>query len=365
MKIVVVGAGNGGCFTALEYAYQLLGSEIEVELVYDPDIESERVGQATFQDVPFILYRTLGFDWYNNPIHATPKSGILYEGWGKVNDKWFHPFPADNMAMHYCPWEMQQYVLNSGYFKVRKSKVLNPQDIDADYIFDCRGKPEDFGEYDELKNPTNACILAKPNWDTTNFLWSRHVATPDGWMFVIPTHEDSPSHDYCVGYVYNSHLTSREDAEKNMLEMVDVKINKHIQYKNYIAKNPIVDDRIFLNGNRLFFLEPLESSAVQTHILVARYIFNYIINRTTTARESGDNILKQIQRIQNFVLWHYHFGSRYDTPFWNYAKTLSFKDADFNILLKKIKKDDNKDLKEGYGHWTQHSIKNWYEGMTR
>ena len=112
MKIVVVGAGNGGCFTALEYAYQLLGSEIEVELVYDPDISPEIVGQATFQSVPSILYSTIGFDWYNNPIHATPKSGILYEGWGKVNHKWFHPFPAHNMAMHFCPSEMQHYILN-------------------------------------------------------------------------------------------------------------------------------------------------------------------------------------------------------------------------------------------------------------
>ena len=373
MKIVVVGAGNGGCFTALTYAQVLkdVSHTYEIELIYDPDISPEIVGQSTFQSVPAILYQTLEFDWYNNHIHATPKSGILYEGWGKVNHKWFHPFPAHNMAMHFCPSEMQQYILNSGYFKVSQSKVLNPQDIDADYVFDCRGKPTDFTDYDELINPTNACILAEPNWDTTESLWSRHVATPHGWTFVIPMKEDSPSCTGAVGYCYNSNITSREDAEKNMLEMFDVKITKHIQYKNYSAKNPIVDDRIFLNGNRLFFLEPLESSALQTHISAGRYIFDYIINRTTTARECEHNILKHIQQVQNFVLWHYYFGSQYDTPFWDYAKKLSFRDADFNIMLKKAKRLEESTLRrsdgegEKNGLWEHGYLKNWYEGMTR
>ena len=286
MKIVVVGAGNAGCFTALHYAYWTQNQEkIEVELVYNPDIQSERVGQATFQEVPDLLYKALGFDWYNNSINATPKIGILYEGWGKKKDKFFHPFPANHMAMHYCPWEMQKYVLESGYFNVRESNVLEPSNIDADYVFDCRGKPKDFTDYNELKNPTNACILAKPNWDTTKALWSRHVATPDGWTFVIPTHEDSPSYDYCVGYCYNSNITSKEDAERNMLEMFDVEITRHLQYKNYVAKNPVIDDRIVLNGNRLFFLEPLESSGVGGYLQVARWSMNSFISKSISSKE--------------------------------------------------------------------------------
>ena len=378
MKIVVVGAGNGGCFTALTYAQVLkdVSPPYEIELIYDPDISPEIDGQATFQSVPAILYQTLEFDWYNNHIHATPKSGILYEGWGKVNHKWFHPFPAHNMAMHFCPSEMQHYILNSGYFKVSQSKVLNPQDIDADYVFDCRGKPTDFTDYDELINPTNACILAEPNWDTTEALWSRHVATPDGWTFVIPMKEDSPSRSGTVGYCYNSNITSREDAEKNMLEMFDVKITKHIQYKSYIAKNLVVDDRIFLNGNRLFFIEPLESSALQTHLEWARFAYDFIIGRNIEIKEATKQMKSYIERVQNFILWHYQFGSRYETPFWDYAKTLSFKDADFNIRLKQIRKLDRGDVvapeyggevfpNSNYGCWDLSSFKLWEDGMTR
>ena len=38
------------------------------------------------------------------------------------------------------------------------------------------------------KESINAAILAKPNWDVRS-IWSRHVATPDGWTFVIPTYQ--------------------------------------------------------------------------------------------------------------------------------------------------------------------------------
>ena len=213
------------------------------------------------------MWAATGLNWYNNPMHATFKSGILYEGWGKKNDKVFHDFPLDSMAMHFCPWEMQRYVLESGLFKVTEGEV-DPKDIDADYVFDCRGKPKDFSDYEELINPTNACILGSPKWNTTEALWSRHVATPDGWTFVIPTHTTSPSNDYCVGYCYNSNITSKEDAEKNMLEMFDVEIIKHVSYNNYVAKEPIVDGRIFKNGNRLFFLEPLESSSTSVGLRI-------------------------------------------------------------------------------------------------
>ena len=367
MKVSVVGGGNAGVFSAL-FLNHVIGAE--VELIYDPTIPCERVGQATVLDPPKILHETTGFDWYNNPIHATFKSGILYEGWGQVNEEVFHPFPPDRMGMHYCPWEMQNYVLNSGLFKVIEGKI-DPKDVDADYVFDCRGKPDDYSNYEQLLNPTNACILAKPNWDTSNVYWSRHIATPDGWTFIIPTNTKSPSHTYCVGYCYNNTITSKEDAEKNMLEMFDVEISKHVNYNNYVAKNILVDDRIILNGNRLFFIEPLESSSTQTYIeVVLRF------GRTLQLEGKLDNLNHQIhtyiKHIQNFVLWHYQFGSKYNTPFWDYAKKLTFNDHVFDSKVKESIRLGWKDIHDNislgkdrdYGYWDTCSFKYWYEGMT-
>ena len=375
MKISIIGAGNAGCFTALHFAWWTRKFATEIELIHDPSVSPEPVGQATILNPPNLLFGALGFNWAENTIYATPKTGLVYEGWGKVNERVSHPFPADKMGMHYCPSEMQKYILKSGLFNVVEDDV-DPKDVDADYIFDCRGKPKDFTDYDDLINPTNACILGEPNWDTTESLWSRHIATPDGLTFVIPMKEDSPSRSGAVGYCYNSNITSREDAEKNMLEMFDVNITQHIQYKSYIAKNLVVDDRIFLNGNRLFFIEPLESTALQTHLEWARFAYDFIIGRNIEIKEATKQMKSYIERVQNFILWHYQFGSRYETPFWDYAKTLSFKDADFNIILKQIRKLDRGDVvapeyggevfpNSNYGCWDLSSFKLWEDGMTR
>ena len=372
-KVSVVGGGNAGCITALYLSWYK--KELEVELIYNPDVPCERVGQASVLDPPKLLWAATGFNWYNNPIHATFKSGILYEGWGQSNEKLFHGFPAHSMAMHYCPWEMQKHVLNSGLFKVTEGDV-DPKDVDADYVFDCRGKPKDFSDYDDLINPTNAAILAKPNWDTTKAFWSRHVATPDGWTFIIPTHSESPSHDYCVGYCYNSNITSKEDAESNLSSMFDVEIKKHLKFKNYLAKNPIVDDRIFLNGNRLFFLEPLESSSVQAYVECARFFVDYIITKKESIEQAACSAKQYIRQLQNFVLWHYQFGSKYDTPFWDYATKLSFKDKTFDAMVEYCLQTSKRDILpksyggmtselSQYGQWPANSFKVWYEGMTK
>ena len=372
-KVSIVGGGNAGCITALYLSWSI--KDLEVELIYNPDVPCERVGQATVLDPPKLLWSSIGFDWYHNPINATFKSGILYEGWGKSNDKVFHGFPANSMAMHYCPWEMQNAVLKSGLFKVIEGEV-DPKDVDADYVFDCRGKPNDYSEYDELVNPTNACLLGKPNWDTTKAFWSRHIATPDGWTFVIPTHSQSPSHDYSVGYCYNSNITQKEEAEYNFLEMFDVEVKHQVNFKNYVAKNPIVDDRIFLNGNRLFFLEPMESSSVQGYIECARFFADYIITKKSPVKRAASAAREYIKELQNFVLWHYQFGSKYDTPFWDYAKKISFKDDKFDAMLDYCKDTERVNLiPKGYGgstndysmygQWPAFSFKIWYDGMTK
>ena len=372
MKVVVVGAGNGGCFTALHWGWHTRNnSDVEVELIYNPETSPERVGQATVIDAPSLLWAATDFNWYDNSIHATLKSGILYEGWGKLNDKIYHSFPADKMAMHYCPWEMQNLVLNSGHFKVTEGEV-NPHEVDADYIFDCRGKPDDFSEYEDLKNPINACILAEPNWDTTKALWSRHVASPDGWTFVIPTHSSSPSHKYCVGYCYNSNITSKKNAENNFLNMFDVNVTKHVKFKNYIAKSPLVDGRIFKNGNRLFFLEPMESSSNQAYIAWVRMSFDYIFKYNDL--DPNETVINYVKQLQNFVLWHYQYGSKYNTPFWDYAKTFTIDDPRFYEIVDSFlnySKYDNKPIHYGglaenphYGQWDLYSWESWYKGMT-
>ena len=61
--------------------------------------------------------------------------------------------------------------------------------------------------------------------------------------------------------------------------------------------------------------------------------------------------------LQNIIMWHYQYGSKYDTPFWKYAKSLPFNpDQRFYDVA-------NGKLDEEYGQWEQWNFENWKDGV--
>lgn len=377
MKITVLGRGNAGCLTALHYGYHTRNrKDISIELLYDPGIPTERVGQATQLTPPKLLWDALGINFYNNPIEATPKFGILYENWGKKNHKFFHSFPGYEAGLHYSPNNLQDTILNSGYFDVQEKHIDNYEQIDSDYIFDCRGKPRDnWDDYHLLTNPLNSVILGEGKSKDCNQNYTRAVATPDGWTFVIPNTTQTTSY----GYLYNDGITSTKEASDNFNELfnlaeqgiyLDEKVD-NFKFQQYVAKSPIIDDRIILGGNRLFFLEPLESTAIETYLHWAQRNWSWIIDGKTTPAENTNYIHNYTYQLQNFIMWHYMYGSKYDTPFWEAAGKLKFEDSRFDSILEHAKNSTIVDLndpdneKHTYGQqWEACSFKNWYDGMT-
>ena len=293
-----MGKGLAGCFTALHYKHH--APHVEVELIHDSKIPAQTVGQATFPETPSFLWDTLEINWYDNPIKASFKTGILYEGWGKVNDKFFHPFPLSQLAVHYDTYKIQDYILQSGKFNVIDKRINNYNEIDSDYIFDCSGFPKDYNDYDMLVNPINAVLLTQKNEVDLKQYWTRTVATPDGWCFIIPL-VDSTSY----GYLYNANITEEKDAANNFKNIFDVdEIQNKMLFKNYIAKNPIIDDRIIFNGNKLFFLEPLEGTAIPAYSRWIRMIFDWIILKESNPARTTVLFQEYVRQIQNFVLYH-------------------------------------------------------------
>ena len=137
-----------------------------------------------------------------------------------------------------------------------------------------------------------------------------------------------------------------------------------------MAKNPIIDDRIILNGNKLFFLEPLEATAIGCYLNWLRLTWDWIMEGTKTATEISDDLHGYIAEVNNFITWHYQYGSKYNTPFWKAAKKITFKDSAFDDTLARAKQFSLADLlKEGdvdeYGQWSSWNFKYWNDGMTK
>ncbi len=377
-KIVIIGGGSAGVWTALHYGYWTQDKDIEVELIYDLEIDPFPVGQGTTLDVVRLLWLACGTDWYHNEIRATPKLGILYENFSKKNKNIFHPFNFSAIAIQVDPKYLQKYILNSGLFAVKEGNVTDLDTVDADVIFDCRGNTDkDDIEYESLYCPVNSVLLAISTMHDNAQNWTRTVATPDGWTFVIPNTTDTTSY----GYLYNKDITPLETAKTNFSELFGKEFPNemktfNLSFESYMAKEPLRIDsngrKIILNGNRLAFLEPMEATAIGFYLNVAKVTFDWIINGHKDEFRMNDitsQINKIIHELHTFISWHYVRGSVYDTPFWREAQvetTAMFEkpNKDFQDVVNFVKSIDYIDCRawtQEYGQWKADSIKQWYD----
>lgn len=368
-KISIIGAGNAGCISALTLHFlketEAPGDIDEIVIYHDPNSPIERVGQGATLNIRNNLFECLGMDWYHkNSIKATIKTGVRYYGWGKKDHDFMHSFTNGNIACHYVPQLLSKATLESGRFKVIEKSITDPDsEIDSDYILDCRGRSELDDSYETLINPINSVLLAKKESPDPTLLWTDCIATPNGWTFVIPNY-DSVSY----GYLYNDKITTREEAEADFCERFSVEVDGHLKFNNYIAKNIWASDRRILNGNRYFFIEPLEATSSAIHNEVAETFFDFLIG-DKTKEQANDSMYKHIKENQDFVLWHYKNGSKFDTPFWEYAKDLNY----FNRESLSSAVDNARNLPEvfdygsdqgfTYGQWELPSLRTWYNNV--
>ena len=325
MKIAIIGKGLAGMITAMAWRAHYPRTEIEIH--YDPESPIEPVGSGSWPNLLDLLVDFQTSDprcwptWKSADWDQTVKTGIDYEGWGENEGGWFHEFGMHRVSMHFDP---QKFCDDMGqYFTLKEGKV--GYNIDANYIYDCGGSPfsgkqctsQSFKNYETLINPLNRVLLAETDAYSDVFCTTKTIATKDGWCFRIPLQSRTS-----VGYLFNTEITSDEDALKNFEEQFgEHKIIGWRSFHNYMAKNPVIDDRIFLNGNKYFFIEPMEATSVTGYMVWA--------DRTMQHINQGiplDTIVKEnqldIEENAAFLLYHYSKGSVYNTPFWQYAKEL-------------------------------------------
>lgn len=367
MKIIILGRGNAGCISAMHFSYfrKTLNTKVEIELIYDSKIKPVPTGQGTTLHFPEWLFFNFGSN-YVDSFPVTQKTGIMYENWSKKNKKFFHPFPLGRYALHFSPDQFQDYVcknLNID-FTQRDENIKDYKSLDADYIIDCRGTPKSFDQYEPLINPLNCALLSDLPPKEKDVKWTRSIATPDGWCFYIPLPTKTS-----LGYIFNKNITSIKDATKNFKKLFKInKVNHVFPFTQYLAKEPIIDDRVLLNGNKLFFLEPLEATAMGAYIKVCQSYYNYIFN-DVSKENTKKQINNMIYKIQEFILWHYSNGSLYNTPFWKHAKHLynTTPAPLLNKELKIIRGMSQLDLERSYNGapefvmWPPFSLKLWQD----
>ena len=347
MKVAIIGKGLAGILTAMAWKAHYPATEIEI--YYDPDAPIEPVGSGSWPNLLDLIteFQTTNPEcwpsWRDANWDQTVKTGIEYRGWGQ---DWFHDFGFNRVAMHFDPKMFCDDM--SQYFKCIPKKV--GYNIDADYIFDCGGSPfsgrecssQTFDNYITLQNPLNRVLLAETDPYSRVFCTTETVATKDGWTFVIPLQSRTS-----VGYMFNSEITDDATALENFEEQFgEHKIIGWRSFHNYMAKRPVMEDRIFLNGNKYFFHEPMEATSITGYLVWIQRCMQYIM-KGGILQDIIDENQRDIQENANFLLYHYAHGSNYDTPFWQYAKDLYQPCRVFNNIIDEAKNEKWRRLSNG------------------
>ncbi|MCY3640879.1 MAG: tryptophan 7-halogenase, partial [Gammaproteobacteria bacterium] len=181
--------------------------------------------------------------------------------------------------------------------------------------------------------PTNTAVIrrcpaiieAQPGQPVPQHTYTRAVARPHGWVFVIPLTVHTS-----YGYVFNRDLTDLAEVEADfdaLLEadgVAEFEQRAVIPFPNFVHRQ-VFDGAIARVGNAAAFMEPLEATAIVLAQLQIGMVLQIRLNRPIEHLERDAVVVNRflinnVLRSGLFVGWHYSLGSTFDSEFWRYAR---------------------------------------------
>jgi hypothetical protein len=273
-----------------------------------------------------------------------------------------HTFPMPNSSIHFNAVKLQNLLRELNKDRVNFiNKNININDIDADYILDCSGKPNNFDDYKKAKYiPVNTAVVKQCKWDYPKYYYTLCIAAKYGWVFGIPL-QDRIS----FGYLYNRNINNKKEILDDLDEIINtysLKSNKdfnYIEFNNYYRKKNYTKN-IFYNGNKSFFLEPMEATSLATIDDINRDVFD-LIYKNRTVKQVNDRYDNWFKEVQDVITLHYLAGSRFKNEFWSYAENLAKecinkKSKKYEDILNNYK-NNNYQIHGNYGTWGVHSFR--------
>lgn len=333
-NIAVVGAGSAGIL-AISSMISRLPKDYHISLIHDPNIPIVGVGESTNPSFVTSIEYGLGFNLYDDmeKLDGTLKFGTKYIGWRDY--EFINPFIGGNVAVHMDSkrfvefgidrlsqkWNKRFNVItgNVGEIENHNSHAtvyINSVATDFDYAIDCRGWPKDYSDYAVLDfMPLNRCLIYNgPPQATGPFgpYTTGHTATKDGWMFDIPL---LSRHSY--GYLFNDNISDIEEAKRNFSELLSIDISlisREYTFTPYHIKR-IMNGRVFFNGNRAFFYEPMFGNSLFVYESLNNIFIGRILD-SITELQGNASASALFEDVAYHILWQYHGGSLQDTEFW-------------------------------------------------
>jgi tryptophan 7-halogenase len=346
MRIAVLGGGTAGFIAAAHLTRHL--PQADLLHIFDSRIPIIGVGEGTTPRFPmwFEEVTGLGFPCLAERCGATLKKGSRYEGWGCAGTDFVHRFQPVRLIAYHFDAAAVVHVLGEHVRATRIDARVEQLHTSTDgvrvwldngtvhlceYVFDARGfpaahvgSPEDFIQLDWI--PTGKAMIRRlrpQGWSGI----SRIIARPHGWIFQIPLRDWTS-----CGYVFNPRISSDADVAADLTAFLREEgvftweQRGAPSFPNFMRRK-MFDGRVFLGGNAASFIEPLEATTIGHAIGQIRAATRWIEEEGQGRCGESDEIdafngatLSYVCCDSLFVAWHYACGSRWDTPFWQYAR---------------------------------------------
>ena len=353
-KIAVVGRGTAGSLAAASVSRLLADSEHELHHIYDSRIPVIGVGEGSWPSLVQELQQltNLPHETVQQRLKGTRKYGVAFEGWGRRKRDFTHYFTPQQVsyAYHLSADLMADLLHESTRARHIDAKVREIARVEGgaqiefeglaperyDLVFDARGFPKELDpdrHIDISFIPTNAAVIRRcpptigeeNNGPVLQHTYTRAVARPHGWIFVIPLTAHTS-----YGYIFNRDVSGLSDVEADFdafLEsdgVAEFEQRAVIRFPNFVHRQ-MFDGAVARIGNAAAFMEPLEATAIVSAQLQIGMVLHIRLNRSAEHLERDAPVVNRflvnsILCYGLFVGWHYSCGSRYDSAFWRHAR---------------------------------------------
>ncbi len=353
-KIAVVGRGTAGSLAAASVSRLHPDGDHELHHIYDSRIPVVGVGEGSWPSLVQELRKLtdLPHETVQQRLKGTRKYGVAFEGWGRRNRDFTHYFTPQQVsyAYHLSADLMENLLRVSTNAHRIDARVLDIERVEGgaevtfeglpperyDLVFDARGFPRELdpGRHIEISFiPTDTAVIRRcpaivdeeKEGPVRQHTYTRAVARPHGWVFVIPLTVHTS-----YGYIFNRGVSGLADVEADFDDFLEAdRVSEFeqravIRFPNFVHRQ-IYDGAVARIGNAAAFMEPLEATAIVSAQLQIGMVLNMRLNRPAEHRErdapvANRFLIDNMLRYGLFVGWHYSCGSVYDTEFWRYAR---------------------------------------------
>lgn len=319
-KLVVVGRGTAGSQAAAHFARWMPNCEIEWH--FDPSISPWAVGEGSTLSLPSNLFDNLSFRHEDlKKIDGSFKTGIYKKNWGFSGDEYVHGFTPPSSSYHFNAVKLQNYIFEKLKDKVKIVEINHESsnDIDADFVMDCSGRPKNFKKHTESRYiAVNSVYVTQCFWDYAKFDYTLTIARPYGWVFGIPLQNRCS-----IGYLFNKDINSLDDIKedvKNIFKeynLIPSDTTNHFNFNSYMKHENFINN-VAYNGNASFFLEPIEATSIEVMNKINRLTFD-LWNNNIDNDSANNKYIEYMKETECIIMIHYFAGSIFKTNFWEFA----------------------------------------------